>query len=107
MPIARAIRNNSGPNSMIAGMPSSTLPRTTNATIDTGMNIEGPPGGCSMNKAGVPEKPNCVSARAIAVALPIIVKIAPDNAAVSISMGISRRGGKPAAHDNGIYDADG
>ena len=95
MPTWRAIGNKSGPNSTIAGMPSSTEPSTTNATIDTIMKVAAPPGSPVIAAARSREKPDCVSAHAMAVAAPMMSRIAPHSDAVSISIGISRCIGKP------------
>ena len=75
----------------MAGIPSSTLPSTTNATIETAMNPAAPPGMDVIAAANWRENPDWVSAQAIAVAVPMISRIAPDSAAVSTSIGYSRR----------------
>ena len=57
------------------------------ATIVTARNIGAPPGRPVMNAASEVEKPDCVSAQAMPVAAPMISRIAPDSAAVSVSIG--------------------
>ena len=71
-------------------MPSSTLPSTTKATIETARKPCAPPGMVFISAARSCEKPDCVSPQAIAVAQPTMKMIAPDSEAVSTSMG-SRR----------------
>jgi hypothetical protein len=68
-------------------MPSSTLPKMTNVTIVTARNVGAPPGRPVMKAAREEEKPDWVSAQAIAVAAPMISRIEPERAAVSISIG--------------------
>ena len=85
--MARAAGNNSGPNSTIAGMPSSTLPSTVNATIETARKPSFPPGMLAMAWTSWREKPDCVSAHAIAVAVPMMSRMAPESDAVSTSIG--------------------
>ena len=75
----------------MAGMPSSTLPRMTKATIDTAIKDAAPPGRPVMAAASAREKPDCVSPQAMPVAQPMINRIAPDRHAVSINMGTIRR----------------
>ena len=75
-------------------MPSSTLPSTMKATIETARNVALPPGRPPMAAARSREKPDWVSPQAIAVAAPMISRIAPHSEAVSISIGISRDHGK-------------
>ena len=64
----------------MAGMPSSTLPSTTNATIETAMKVTAPPGSPAIAAASEREKPDCVSAQAMPVAAPMMSRIAPDRA---------------------------
>ncbi len=59
-------------------------------STDAAMNIAAPPGSPAIARASCPEKPDCVSAHAMLVAAPMMSRIAPDNAAVSISMGFKR-----------------
>ena len=85
-----AIGNSSGPNSTIAGMPSSTLPRMMKTTIETARKPAA--AGQRRHRAGeVREKPDWVSAQAMPVAAPMMSRIAPDSDAVSTSIGKSRR----------------
>ena len=65
-------------------MPSSTLPRIVKATIETAMNDAEPPGRPVIAAASARENPDCVSPQAIPVAVPMISRMAPDSAAVSI-----------------------
>ncbi len=75
-------------------MPSSTLPRIVKATIDTAMKAAAPPGRPVMAAASAREKPDWVSPQAMPVAVPMIIRIAPDRHAVSTSIGASRRQSK-------------
>ena len=90
MPSFSAIGKSNGPNSTITGIPSSTLPRTTNATIDTARNVYLPPGSTAIADASCCEKPDCVSAHAMAVAAPRISRMTPESDAVSTSIGTIR-----------------
>ncbi|MCY1380870.1 hypothetical protein D9M69_687280 [compost metagenome] len=78
----------------MAGMPSNTLPRMTKATMETAMKVAAPPGRPAMVAASWVEKPDCVSAQAMLVAVPMMRRMAPDRQAVSTSMGLSRLGSK-------------
>ena len=89
--MAFAIGNSKGPNSTMAGMPSSTLPSTTKARIDTARNVTCPPGSDPIQDASAWLKPDCVSAQDMPVAAPMISRMAPDKEAVSVSIGSSRR----------------
>jgi len=84
---ALAIGKSSGPNSTIAGMPSSTLPRITKATIEIIRKPKPPPGTDAIAWASWREKPDWVSAQAMPVAVPMISRMAPDRQAVSSSIG--------------------
>ena len=64
------------------------------ATIETAMKVAAPPGSPAMAAASSREKPDCVSAQAMPVAVPMISRIAPDSDAVSTSIGSSRRQSK-------------
>jgi hypothetical protein len=90
MPTARAIGNSSGPNSTIAGMPSSTEPSIMKARIEAAMKVTDPPGSPVMTSARVRENPDWVSAQAMPVAVPMIRRMAPDRAAVSTRAGQMR-----------------
>ena len=70
------------------------IAQRTKATIDTIMKVNLPPGSPVMAAARSREKPDCVSAQAIAVAAPMMSRIAPHSDAVSISIGISLDTGK-------------
>ena len=72
-------------------MPSSTLPRMMNTTIDTAMKPAFPPGSAAIAAARSCEKPDWVSDQAMPVAAPMMSRIAPESEAVSTSMGSSRR----------------
>ena len=72
-------------------MPSSTLPRITKATIESAMKPAAPPGTVAIVGGKSREKPDCVSAQAIAVAVPTMNRIAPESDAVSTSIGQTRR----------------
>ena len=87
MPSARAAGNSNGPSSTMAGMPSSTEPRMVKATIDTAMKPARPPGTAVTASTSDWLKPDCVSAQAMAVAIPIISKMAPASDAVPTSIG--------------------
>ena len=87
MPTFSAIGNSNGPNSTITGMPSSTLPSTTKATIEIIRKPKLPPGTDAIAWASWREKPDWVSAQAMLVAVPMISRIAPDRHAVSSSIG--------------------
>ena len=87
MPKALATGNSKGPNNTMAGMPSNMLPRMMNASMDTIMKPMAPPGTCVMSATKSREKPDCVSAQAMAVAQPMMSKMAPDKDAVSTSIG--------------------
>ena len=84
----------SGPNSTMAGMPSSTLPSTMKQTMEIARNPQLPPGMLVIALARSDEKPDCVSPQAMPVAQPTISMIAPDSEAVSTSMGLRRRQSK-------------
>ena len=71
-------------------MPSSTLPSTTNATIDTARNEYFPPGSAPIASASCCENPDCVKAQAMAVAAPTMSRMAPEREAVSTSIGTTR-----------------
>ena len=73
------------------GNPSSTLPSTMNAAIETSRKLGMPPGRPVMAFARSRENPDCVSDHAMLVAAPIISRIEPDSAAVSTSIGKRRR----------------
>ena len=75
----------------MAGMPSSTLPSTMKARIDTAMKPAAPPGNCVIACASEREKPDCVRPQAMAEAAPMMIRIAPDNEAVSTRMLARRR----------------
>src|SRR5690349_25142574 len=87
MPTALAIGNNKGPNSTIAGIPSSTEPSTTKATIDAAMKLIAPPGIPVIVAASVREKPDWVSPQAMAVAGPRMGRMAPERGALENSLG--------------------
>ncbi|MNL37721.1 hypothetical protein D3C87_1598820 [compost metagenome] len=72
-------------------MPSSTLPSTMKARMETTMKVFFPPGSPFMNSASSLEKPDWVNAHAIADAAPMMRRIAPERMTVSTSMGPSRR----------------
>ena len=55
------------------------------------MKPAAPPGILAISSASSREKPDCVSAHAIAVAVPTMNRIAPDSDAVSTSIGHTRR----------------
>src|SRR3978361_1302430 len=59
-------------------MPSSTLPSTMKATIDTAMKAAEPPGRPVIAVASAREKPDCVNPQAMPVAVPMISRIRPD-----------------------------
>ena len=56
-------------------------------TIEIAMKPAAPPGTPAIAAASWREKPDCVSAQAIAVAVPTISRIEPDSDAVSTSIG--------------------
>ena len=58
----------------------------TKTTIDIAMKLAAPPGSVDMKEASWPEKPDWVSAQAIAVAAPMMNRMAPDSEAVPTSM---------------------
>ena len=58
-----------------------------NTTMVTPRKPSFPPGTCSMMVTSWRENPDWVSAQAIAVAVPMISRIAPDSEAVSTSIG--------------------
>ena len=62
----------------MAGMPSSTEPRMANTTIDSARKPMAPPGMCVIAQASCCEKPDWVSAQAMAVAVPRMIMIDPD-----------------------------
>ncbi len=68
-------------------MPSSTLPSTTKVTIETARKPIWPPGSAAIVVTSWRENPDWVSAQAIAVAMPMMSRMAPDSEAVSTSMG--------------------
>ena len=81
----------SGPNRTMAGMPSSTLPSTTKQTMEISMKPNQPPGIAAMLAASWRLKPDWVSPQAMPVAVPMISRMAPERAAVSSSIGMTRR----------------
>ncbi|MOA57366.1 hypothetical protein D3C78_1815290 [compost metagenome] len=58
------------------------------------MKVAAPPGRPAMAVASWVENPDCVSAQAMPVAVPMMSRMAPDRQAVSTSMGLSRFGSK-------------
>src|SRR5262249_47259954 len=82
MPTALAMGNNKGPNSTIAGIPSSTEPSTTKAAIEAAMKVTAPPGKPVIAAASVRENPDWVSPQAIAVAVRMMSRMAPERQAV-------------------------
>ena len=63
----------------MAGTPSSTLPSTMKASAETRRKPTFPPGTSAIRSTSWREKPDCVSAHAIAVAAPTTSRIAPDS----------------------------
>jgi len=63
------------------------LPNTMNATIVIARNPAVPPDVSAMTETSHCEKPDCVNAQAIAVAVPMISITAPVSNAVSMSIG--------------------
>ena len=72
-------------------MPSSTLPSIDEGDDRDRQEAGAPPGSAVIAAASWREKPDWVSAQAMPVAAPMISRIAPDSAAVSTSIGYSRR----------------
>ncbi len=75
-------------------MPSNTLPSTMNTTIEIARKPAAPPGTLAIESASDFANPACVKAHAIAVADPMISRIAPDSDAVSTNIGNTRRNSK-------------
>ena len=71
-------------------MPSRMLPSSTKATRVTARKPPAPPGTAAIVAAIRPEKPDWVSAHAMADAVPMTNRIAPDSAAVSTKAGSTR-----------------
>jgi hypothetical protein len=63
-------------------MPSKIEPSTTKATIEAAMNVTAPPGKPVIAAASVRENPDWVRPQAIAVAVPMIRRMAPERQAV-------------------------
>ena len=68
-------------------MPSSSEPSTTKTRMETAKKPILPPGMCVIAATSCWLKPDCVSAQAIAVAMPMMSRMAPDSAAVLTSIG--------------------
>jgi hypothetical protein len=68
-------------------MPSNTLPRMMNTTMLMARKPPLPPGTCAIDCTSHCEKPDCVSAQAIAVAVPMMNMTAPLSDTVSTSSG--------------------
>ena len=95
----------------MAGMPSSSEPRTAKTTIETARNPARPPGICAIASTRVWLKPDWVIAQAMAVAMPMMSRMAPESAAV-----VDQHRIEPApveltvdqqAEDQGVGDPDG
>ncbi|KAG1158306.1 hypothetical protein G6F35_019174 [Rhizopus arrhizus] len=79
----------------MAVMPSSRLPSTMKATSEISRKPTCPPGTPALAAARAWEKPDWVSAQAMALAAPTMKRMAPESEAVRASMGRAPRQLRP------------